>query len=114
MYAIIFIVAGTAVYALSAHFWKQRRLRTASDWPTAEGYVAFVEENRDENGSLKVTLAYTYKVADERYDGRKSFPFIRDEDAAKFEAGCRQRSVLVHYRPDKPSVSVLARRSIPT
>ncbi len=114
MYAIIFIVVGTAIYALSAHFWKQRRLRIASDWPTAEGYVALVEERRDDNGFLIVTLAYTYKVADERYDGRESFPFVRDEDAAKFEAGCRQRSVLVHYRPDKPSVSVLARQGILT
>jgi hypothetical protein len=26
-----------------------------------------------------VTLAYTYKVADERYVGRESSPFIRDE-----------------------------------
>jgi hypothetical protein len=114
VYAIIFIVVMTAAFALPARFWKQRRLRIASYWPTAEGYIALAEEKRDDNGFLVVTLAYTYKVDDERYDGRESFPFVRDEDAARFEAGCRQRTVLVHYRPDKPSVSALARQSIPT
>jgi hypothetical protein len=46
--------------------------------------------------------------------GYKSFPFIRDEDAARFEAGCKERSVRVHYRPDKPKVSALARESMPS
>ena len=114
MYEIIFIVIGTAAYVAIRHSWKQRRLRIASHWPTTDGYVALIEEKRDNNGFLVVTLAYTYKVADERYDGRESFPFVRDEDAARFEAGCRKRSVLVHYRPDKPNISVLARQNMPS
>jgi hypothetical protein len=114
MYPLLAIIALTATFAMSVHLWKQRRLRIASNWPTTEGYVALVEEKRDDNGFLVVTLAYTYKIGDERYDGRESFPFVRDEDAAKFESGCRNRSVLVHYRPDKPSVSALAQQSIPT
>jgi len=80
----------------------------------AEGYIAQIEEERDRHGFLFVTLAYTYKVADERYVGRESFPFIRDQDAAQFEAGYRQRSVIVRYRPDKPSISVLSRENIPS
>ena len=61
------------------------------------------------SGFLKVTLAYTYKVGEERYVGRESFIFFREDQAARFEAGCRQRNVLVHYDPQKPHRSVLAR-----
>jgi hypothetical protein len=113
MYTVLAIVALTTLYVLVRHWWKVRRLRTSSNWPVADGYVAQVEEKRDDSGLLVVTLAYTYKVADERYVGRESFPFLRDEDAARFEAGCKERSVRVHYRPDKPNVSALARESIP-
>jgi hypothetical protein len=113
MYQILGIAALTALFVFSSHWWKARRLRNAAHWPIAQGYVAQIEENRDDNGFLVVTLAYTYKVEDERYAGRESFPFVRDEDAARFEAGCRERTVLVHYRPDKPEVSVLARENIP-
>ena len=83
MYAILAIVALTALYVHGRHWWKVRQLRTSANWPVADGYVAQVEEKRDDNGLLVVTLAYTYKVADERYAGRESFPFLRDEDAAR-------------------------------
>jgi len=111
MYELLGIIALTAVYVFWRYWRAVRRLQTSADWPTVEGYVAEVEDNRDENGFLVVTLGYTYKVADERYVGRESFPFIRDDDAAHFEAGCKQRPVRVHYRPDKPDVSALARES---
>ncbi len=114
MYEILGVVALTALYVCWRHWRKLQRLRTSGDWPVADGYVAQIEEKRDDNGFLVVTLAYTYKVADERYVGRESFPFIRDEDAACFEAGCKERSVQVHYRPDKPNVSALARESMPS
>jgi hypothetical protein len=89
-------------------------LRTAAHWPTAQGYIAQIEEKRDDNGFLVVTLAYTYKVEEQRYVGRESLSFIRDEQAARFEAGSRERSVMAHYRPDKPQVSVLARQNMPS
>ena len=114
MYLILAIAALTALYVLGARLWQGRRLRTAENWPITEGFVAQIEEKRNDAGFLVVTLAYTYKVADERYVGRESFPFGRDEEAARFEAGCRERAVLVHYRPDKPAVSALARQSVPS
>ena len=114
MYELLGIVALTVFLVLCLSWWKRRRLRVAANWPVADGYVAQVEEKRDDNGILVVTLAYTYKVADERYVGRESFPFIRDEDAARFENGCKQRSVQVHYQPDKPSVSALGREHMPS
>jgi hypothetical protein len=111
VYAIVAISALTALYVLGRHWWRVRKLRTSANWPVADGYVAQAEEKRDDNGFSVVTLAYTYKVADEQYVGCESFPFLRDDDAAHFEAGCKKRSVRIHYRPDKPSVSALARES---
>ena len=113
MYQIFGIVVLTGVLVCIWQWWKTRRLTQALDWPLADGYVAQIEESRDDNGFLTITLAYTYKVHDERYVGRESFVFIRDEDAARFEAGSRQRSVKVHYRPDKPHISALAREKTP-
>jgi hypothetical protein len=113
MYAILGIAALTGLSVLCLRWWKKRRLSTAANWPITEGFIAQLEERRDDNGFMIVTLAYTYKVEDERYVGRESFPFVRDEDAAKFEAGCRQRTVRVHYRPDKPNISVLVRDGMP-
>ena len=102
-------MALTALYVLLHHWSQVRRLRTSENLPVADGYVAQIEEKRDDNGFLVVTLAYTYKVGEERYVGRESFPFIRDEEAARFEAGCKERSAQVRYRPDKPNISALAR-----
>lgn len=93
MYAVLGIVTLATLYGLGRHWWRTHRLRASANWPIAEGYVAQIEEKRDDNGFLVVTLAYTYKVADERYVGRESFPFVRDEDEARFESGCKERSV---------------------
>lgn len=114
MYEILGIVALTALYVFFRHWRKVRRLRSSANWPIADGYIAQIEEKRDDNGFLVVTLAYTYKVADERYVGLESFPFLRDEDAARFGGGCKERLVRVHYRPDKPNVSALARENTPS
>lgn len=114
MYEVLGIVALTTLYVFWRNWRKLRRLQTSGNWPVADGYIAQIEDKRDDNGFLVVTLAYTYKVADQPYVGRESFPFIRDEDAALFEAGCKERSVRVHYRPDKPNISALARESMPS
>jgi hypothetical protein len=58
------------------------------------------------------TVVYIYKVAHERYVGRESFPFICDQEVAQFFADCRQRTLVVHYLPERPRVSVLAHQSI--
>jgi Protein of unknown function (DUF3592) len=99
---------GVSAMALS----EARRLKHARDWPVAEGRVLGVSQSRDENGTVKVTLTYTYKVHDERYGGSESFAFIKDEDATRFEDAHRERTIKVHYRRDKPEVSVLAREDI--
>jgi len=90
---------------------KARRLTEARHWPTAEASVLGIGQTRDDDG-FHVTLTYRYKVSDERYGGSESFAFIRNEDAARFEEAYKERTVTVHYRPDKPEVSVLAHEDI--
>ena len=89
---------------------KARRLKQARDWPIAEARVIHIHQTPDENGFPHVTLGYTYKVDNERYGGSESFAFLKAEDAARFEDAYREGTTFhVHYRPDKPDVSVVAR-----
>jgi Protein of unknown function (DUF3592) len=111
-YAVKSFALGLLCCLCAVHYFKvayhqrKRMLTIAATWPAVDGYIAQVEEKPDHDG-LIVTLAYTYEVDGERHAGRESFPFGRDEDAARFENGFRERTVKVHYRPDKPHVSVL-------
>lgn len=96
------------VYVL--RWLRKRKLNRAADWPIAQGHIEKVEDTWDtDTGVITVSLAYSYKVYGEWYAGRESFKFDRDDQAASFEAAYRDRPVLVHYRPDKPQVSVLSR-----
>jgi uncharacterized protein DUF3592 len=92
---------------------KSRHMKQSSKWPVAEGCVLHTGQNRDENGFLNVMLTYTYKVHDERYGGSESFAFPNDDDATRFETGCKDRALKVRYRQDKPEVSVLDREGMP-
>jgi hypothetical protein len=65
MYEVLGIVALTTLYVFWRNWRKVRRLRTSGNWPVADGYIAQIEDKRDDNGFLVVTLAYTYKVADQ-------------------------------------------------
>jgi len=100
--AVALLGIGVSVMALFA----ARRLRQARDWPVAEARVR-VHKRQDEDGIVRVPLTYTYKVHGERYGGIGSFAFIKDEDAARFEDAYRERPIYVHYRLDKPEISVL-------
>jgi hypothetical protein len=82
MRPILAIVVLTALFVFLSCWRKATRLRTAAHWPTAQVYVAQIEEKRDENGFVVVTLAYTYKVEGLRYVGRESFSFIQEQRRA--------------------------------
>jgi hypothetical protein len=56
MYELIGVVALAVFFAFWHYWWKKRRLRVAANWPVADGHVAQVEEKRDDNGFLVVTL----------------------------------------------------------
>lgn len=101
-------LVGTVVCVMAVFdVLKAKRLEQARDWPVAEGSVLQVGESRDDDG-FHVTLTYTYKVQGERFGGSESFVFKKDQDAVRFKERCKER-VRVHYRPDEPQVSVLAR-----
>ena len=92
---------------------KARMLKQARDWPVAEGYVLNTTQIRDAEEILKVTLTYTYKVDGERFGGSKSFTFSSEQDAERFESGCKERKLSVHYRHDKPEICVLDLDAMP-
>ena len=91
---------------------KARMVKQARGWPVAEGYVLNTSQIRDADGVLKVTLTYTYKVDGERFGGSESFTFSREQDAERFESGCRDRKLNVHYRQDKPDICLLDRHGM--
>jgi hypothetical protein len=107
------VIAGVAVFGFAVStiaaddLLKARQVKRARDWPTTKGTVIHIDQRRNEDGLLSITLTYAYTVNDERYADGKSMLFKKDRDAAKFEDECRERTVTVHYRPDKPEISVL-------
>ena len=85
------------------------RLIHARDWPATEGRISGISRSGGSNGTVKVTVTYTYRVHEELYGGIEELEFTNAEDAQRFENAGRERTVRIHYRPDKPEVSVLGR-----
>jgi hypothetical protein len=103
------VVSAMAIFDLR----KARMVKQARGWPIAEGSVLHTGQSRDADGVLKVTLSYTYKVHDERFGGSESFTFTSEDDANRFESGCKERKLKVHYQQDKPEICVLDREGMP-
>ena len=91
---------------------KSRQSREARDWPIADGQVLGTGQSQNEDGRIRVTLTYTYKIRDERYGGSEFFLFANAEDADRFQAECNERAVKLHYQADRPEVSVLVREGM--
>ena len=107
----LWFVAFVAFWGISlttAAAWSARRSRLALSWPIADGRISQID-SRNKSGSWDVRLTYTYNVDHDCYAGQQSFEFFNDADAKRFEARYRERPVKVHYRPDKPDDSLLAR-----
>lgn len=91
---------------------KSRQLREAPDWPIADGRVLSTRQSQNEDGRIRVTLTYGYKIHDERYGGSEFFLFTHAEDADRFQTECKERAVKLHYRADRPEFSVLIREGM--
>ena len=91
---------------------KARMVKQARDWPVTEGQVLNTSQIREADGFLKITLTYTYKVDGERFGGSESFTFSSEQDAERFESGCRDRKLNVHCRQDKPEICLLDRHGM--
>lgn len=107
----IFVSAAAVVDALSEPR-NASRLKRARDWPVVQVSFVHAQETRDDN-DVKIIVTYTYKVQDKRYGGVQSFVFSKGEDAARLKDKCKERTVRVHYRPDKPDESVLDAEGTP-
>lgn len=105
---ILLVAAWGAIVCViwASDVWKAKRLKQARDWPVAEGSVVHIQEVRGDS-AVKIILSYTYKVQEKRYGGFQSFAFRKDEDAARFKNRCEEPTVRIHFRPDKPDVSVV-------
>lgn len=77
-----------------------------------EGHIEQIDDWTYDDGVRCIILVYTYTVHDERHVGREAFKFAREDQAGSFKTHCRGRSVLVHYRPNKPQTSVLSRQHL--
>jgi hypothetical protein len=107
-------LVGIAVSAMAVFDLRKASMaKQARGWPLAEGRVLHIGQSRDPDGVLKVTLTYTYKVDGERFGGSESFTFTSKGKAERFEFGCSERILKVHYRPDKPELCVLDRDGMP-
>lgn len=103
-------LGGIAVSAIViSELRKARMMKQAQDWPVAKGRVLGNGQSCDADGIFTMTLTYTFKVHDERFGGHESFPFTSEDDAERFESGCRERTLTVHYRQDNPDICVLDR-----
>ena len=102
-------VSAVAIFELR----KARMVKQAREWPVAEGYVLHSSQSRGADGVPKVTLTYTYNVHDERFGGSESFTFTSEDDAERFESGCRERKLKIHYGQDEPEICVLDRDGMP-
>ncbi len=98
------VVSGIALsQALEA-----RRVKGARDWPVAQSLFLHIQDvSEKDSHETKLTVTYTYKVKDMRYAGTQSLVFTKAEDAARFRERYNERTVPVHYRPEKPEVSAL-------
>jgi Protein of unknown function (DUF3592) len=112
---ILFITLWGIVVCVLAFFdvRKARQLRESRDWPIADGRVLSTSQSQNDDGRIRVTLTYTYKIHDDRYGGSEFFLFTNAEDADRFQAECRERAVRLHYRADKPEVAVMVRDGMP-
>jgi hypothetical protein len=91
---------------------KSTQLREARRWPITDVRVLSAAQSQNEDGRIRVTLTYTYGIHDERYGGSEFFLFTNAEDADRFQTQCEERAIRLHYREDKPEVSVLIRKGM--
>lgn len=101
-------VSGIALFEIR----EVRRLKQARDWPVVEGCILHTGQSRSADGLVVVTITFTYKVHGERFGGSESFTFTGEDDAQRFESGCRERLIKVHYRHEKPQDCVLDREGM--
>jgi hypothetical protein len=105
--------------AFAALGWILRRLRRqfnqraparAKTWPYVYGTIQYAQAatiGEGKNAYWIGELAYSYIVDGEYYSGFCQLPASNEDEAWNAVRGWKDRKVIVHYRPQYPSTSVL-------
>jgi len=104
-------------------FWRWFQKNRASGWPSAGGQVESVTVSDAKrpffspslggsSPSYVAELGYSYSPAGNREAGFYKREFGTEGEAAEFVRELQSKPVVVHYNPDKPSVSTLSESAI--
>ena len=91
-----------------------RRFRASRDWPTLSGKITTHDvklTSMERTGAYDAIVTYEYMVEGVSHGGNQRLrSFSKREEAEKFLRDYLPEgaSVLIHYNPDKPSISMLA------
>lgn len=98
--------------------WQKLQRSRAAGWPITSGQVqsTAVNESKRRRGkpAYIADLDYSYVVAGKTETGSYRREFISEDEALEFVRDLRGKPVTVHYKTDKPSVSLLSEESVNT
>ena len=105
---LAFLMAGWMVPA-----WRWLRRKRAAGWPVADGRIESVEVRKPNfsfttrRGYYVAELGYSYSVAGTLNSGRYKRDFPTEREANEFVRDLKEKAVVVHHDPAKPSVSAI-------
>jgi hypothetical protein len=112
-----------AIFRLLPAAWRHLRQARASGWPTALGYVESAKvleagpgsyPRKNGSSSYGAEIGYSYSIAGTIEGGWYRRDFQSDEEAREFVRTSPGKPVLVHYNPNKPSMSELSKTAVET
>src|SRR6266496_4566712 len=111
--SLVFSV-GLAAFASLAFFFREMlrtiRERRAENWQAASAQVTSGDVTAIHGHFIDYAIAnvgYSYSLEDNYYSGYLTRQFWSEQAAWTFADACREKSVMIQYRPEKPRVSVL-------
>jgi hypothetical protein len=105
----IVTLAMGAIYFLKKFYLKQVR-KKAKNWPCTPAKIEHTRArtlDQDEGKGWVGELAYSYCVNGAYYAGFHHFPAKSEVDAERLIEGWKDRDVMVHYKANDPSISML-------
>ena len=114
---MLFLLGGVALLAIFLVIIPALRLRRARRWPTTQGTVEEVGLRREHSRSTDVWFSdvrYSYDAGQGRCTGLFAKGFAKKEQAEAFLTRFpKTTQLVVHYKPDAPSKSVVDEREQP-
>ena len=105
--------------------WKWIQRNRANNWPLANGQIESVDVNKSKASSnpfssnsgssaYDALIEYSYSANGNAQSGIYKRVFSSEQEAWEFLRDLKDKSVAVHYNPNKPSASTLSEQSIET